>query len=274
VLINNSEIKALSADIRKIIDGQAIDLRDNREGAWSLLRNDIHTLASLKNEQVDALQRDRDTMKDNLTDISHQLKTPLTSMLIMADLLETAPPDKQAEFLANIKTSLTRMEWLVSALLKMAQLDAGAITFAREDVSAEALAEQALEPLKILLELKNQSVESACATDLSCDRRWTAEALTNIVKNASEYSPLGGVITLESGINPICSWISVSDSGAGIAGADIARLFRRFAGARSEKGQGVGLPLALAIMRGQNGDIEVDGGGGGKGATFTLKFYK
>jgi signal transduction histidine kinase len=115
---------------------------------------------------------------------------------------------------------------------------------------------------------------------LFCDKRWTSEALTNVLKNASEYSPDGGLIAVSSGSNPICSWISVTDSGKGISNTDIARIFKQFEGSRNAQGYGVGLPLALAIMRGQNGDIEVDGGsssgrgGNGIGATFTLKFFK
>ncbi|MDR0325551.1 MAG: HAMP domain-containing histidine kinase, partial [Oscillospiraceae bacterium] len=241
---------------------------------WGILKNDIHTLASLKSEQVNTLRRDRDAMKDTFADISHQLKTPLTSMMIMADLLENAPPDKQAEFISNIKTGLMQTEWLVSAFLKMAKLDAGAVEFSPERVPSRELIDLALEPLQILLEVKSQSVDISCDTELLCDRRWTAEALTNVIKNASEYTPEGGKIRIESGVNPICSWISITDSGKGISNADAARLFRRFEGSRSDKGYGIGLPLALAIMRGQNGDIEVDGGGNGLGATFTLKFFK
>jgi len=280
VLIRKSEIKNLSDNIRRIIDGQTVDLRDNREGVFSILRNDIHTLANLKNEQVNALQRERDKLKDALTDISHQLKTPLTSMLIMADLLENAllsdapPLEKQTEFITNIKTGLTRMEWLVSALLKMAKLDAGAAEFRRETVSSNVLASLALEPLQILLDIKNQCVEVSGVTELVCDKRWTAEALTNVLKNASEYSPDGEIIRIESGMNPICKWISVTDSGEGIPKEKNASLFKRFEGSRSDKGYGIGLPLALAIMRGQNGDIEVSGGGNDSGAVFTLKFYK
>ena len=271
--INRSEIKKLSDDVRRIIDGQNIDLRDNREGVWGILKNDIHTLANLKNERLDALKRERDTMAETLANISHQIKTPLTSVMIMADLLENAPPDKQAEFITNIKAGLTRMEWLSSALLKMAKLDAGAVEFSRETIQADALINLALEPLQILLDVKNQKVEILCAAELFCDKRWTAEALTNIIKNASEYSPEGGRIIIEAGMNPVCGWVSVTDSGAGIANDKIAGLFKRFGGSRSEKGYGIGLPLALAIMRGQNGDIEVDGGGNGKGAALTLKFY-
>jgi signal transduction histidine kinase len=282
VLIRKNEIKKLSDDIRRIIDGEEIffDFRDNREGVWSILKNDIHTLANLKNEQVASFKRERDLMSDTLANISHQLKTPLTSMMVMADLLENAPPDKQSEFISNIITGLTRMEWLVSALLKMAKLDAGAIEFNAKNIQARELVTLALEPLQILIDVKNQNVEIFCETGLFCDRKWTAEALTNIIKNASEYSPDGGKIRIESGTNPICRWISVTDSGEGISNTEIAGLFRRFEGSRSDKGYGIGLPLALAIMRGQNGDVEVDGGspsgsgGNGVGATFTMKFYK
>jgi signal transduction histidine kinase len=275
MMTSNRKLKELSENIRRIIDGQPVDLRDNREGVFSILKNDIHTLATLKNEQVDALQADKIALKETLADISHQLKTPLTSMLIMVDLLETAPPEKQAKFIDNIRTSLTHTDWLVSALLKMAKLDAGAVEFTHTQVSSSEIVRLALEPLQILLDVRNQSV-SVDSTDItiSCDCRWTAEALTNILKNASEYSPVGGVITVNVGSNPICSWVSISDSGSGIANSDIPKLFKRYKGSRNKKGYGVGLPLSLAIMHGQNGDIEVNGGSDGSGASFTLKFYK
>ncbi|MDR1691853.1 MAG: HAMP domain-containing histidine kinase [Oscillospiraceae bacterium] len=271
--IRKKKLKELSAGIRRIIDGQEVDLRDHREGVLSILKNDIYTLSELKNEQVEALRHDRLVLSDTLADISHQLKTPLTSMMIMADLLESAPEDRRAEFIENIKTGLTRMEWLVSALLKMAKFDAGAVSFTRELVPASVLAEAALIPLKILLELKNQTAEVAGDAEIVCDKRWTAEALANVIKNASEYSPDGGVIRIESGTNPICSWVSVADSGPGLKPREISRLFKRFTGSRNAAGYGIGLPLALAILRGQNGDIEVDGGDG-YGAVFTMKFYR
>jgi signal transduction histidine kinase len=146
------------------------------------------------------------------------------------------------------------------------------VEFGADTIKSDELIRIALEPLQILLELKNQSVNFEGGVPLFCDTRWTSEALTNIIKNASEISPEGGTIRIETGTNPICKWISVTDSGAGIERGKIFNLFRRFE--ESDKGYGVGLPLALAIMRGQNGDIEVDGGGNGQGATFTLKFFK
>jgi signal transduction histidine kinase len=273
VLIDKREIIKLSADIRGIIDGQDVELRDNREGVFSILKNDIYTLASLKNEQVNALQRDKTLLKDTLANISHQLKTPLTSIIIMADLLENAPPDKQLEFITNIRVGLARMEWLVTALLKMAKLDAGVVEFSEEFVTANSLINLALEPLQILLDGRNQQMVITGDARLFCDRHWTVEALTNIIKNASEHSPPGGEIRAMSGENPICSWIGIADSGEGIPKAEIAGIFKRFLGSHSVVGYGIGLPLALSIMRGQNGDIEVENGADG-GAVFTLKFFR
>lgn len=273
MLIKKSEIARLSSDIRKIIDGKSIDIRENREGVWCTLKNDIHTLAALKSEQAAALQQERDLLADTLADISHQLKTPLTSMNIMADLLEKAPPDKQTVFISNIKTELAHMDWLVSALLKMAKLDAGAIKFSIEGVTASTLVSLALEPLQILLEVKNQKIEILDDTELFCDKRWTSEALSNIIKNASEYSPSDSVIRVTAGMNPICRWISVTDNGNGVSHHNIDKIFKRYKGTRSDKGYGIGLPLSRAIMQSQNGELEVAGGDNG-GATFTLKFFK
>ena len=274
MLIKKREVVELSENIRKAIDGQKVDFRVNREGAWGILKNDIHTLVSLKSEQAESFHLERDFMADSLANISHQLKTPLTSMMIMADLLENAPAEKQGEFIANIKIGLTRMEWLVSALLKMSKLDTGAVEFSMKSISSSQLLDIALEPLQILLDVKNQCVEISNDIELVCDKRWTAEALTNILKNASEYSPENSKIYVDCGMNPICKWISVTDSGEGIPKEKIAGIFRRFEGSRSDKGYGVGLPLALAILRGQNGDIEVNVGEQGSGAIFTMKFFK
>ena len=282
--LNKKKLEQLSADVRRVADGESPDLLDNREGPLSILRNDIQTLARLKQEQADALQKDKDRLKDSLSDISHQLKTPLTSMLVMADLLETAPPDKQKELVRNLQTGLTRTQWLTDALLKMAKLDSGAVEFNIRKVSAKDVIARALEPLEILLEIKDQAVRIAGEATLTCDLRWTAEALSNMIKNASEHTPSGKPLFIACGENPICAWISVTDSGQGLKPDRIARLFRRFQSG-APAGYGIGLPLAQTILRGQNGDIEVDGEGlpphvkalTGEpytGATFTLKLYK
>ena len=274
VLIRKKEVVKLSEDIRKIIDGQKIDLRDNQEGPWSILKNDIHTLANLKNEQMNTLKQEHEFMQETLANISHQLKTPLTSMMIMADLLEDAPPEKQKEFLLNIKKELDHTQWLATALLKMAKLDAGAINFSVKENSSKDLVDNAVKTLQILLEVKNQQVEISGETTLLCDEKWTTEVLTNVIKNASEHSPEGSTINVKVGSNPICKWIEITDKGIGISKTGAKHIFKRFEGTRSDKGYGIGLPLSLAIMKSQNGDIEVRSEGQGQGATFVLKFFR
>lgn len=274
VFIKKSEITTLSENVRKAIDGQSVDFRDHREGPLSILKNDIHTLISLKNEQLESNVQEHKYLTEYLSNISHQLKTPITSMLIMADLLETAPPEKQVEFILSIKTSLVHMEWLTASLLKMARLDSGVVEFSITTISMSRLLKVALQPLEILMDVKNQRVAILHDIDVCCDCQWMAEALTNLIKNASEYSPENSTIQVECGENPIYRWISITDAGKGIPREDLSRIWERFAGSRSMNGYGIGLPLALSIVRGQNGDIDVDGGGKGCGATFTIKLFK
>lgn len=274
MLIRKKEIADLSDGIRKAIAGQEFDPRDNQEGPWSILKNDIYDLINIEKEQKNSAQKERDQLSKYLADISHQLKTPLTSAMLMANLLEEAPEKKQKEFLFNMKKELTHMEWLVSALLKMARLDSKVVEFIISEVSAADMIKEALESLEILLDIKNQKVQIQNDTILCCDRRWTVEALVNLLKNASECSKTDSTIYINSGENPIYSWISITDSGEGIPKEKLSGLFRRFENSHNENGYGIGLPLALSIIRGQNGDIEVLPGGKESGATFMIKFFK
>lgn len=274
VWISKGELAALSAELRRAINGEAVEFRDNQEGALSVLKNDLHTLVTQLSAERDAADAARTEFAEYMENITHQLKTPVTSMMLMADLLEAAPPERQEEFLANIRTSLARMNWLVDTLLKLAKLDAGAVQFERAAVTAQALVEAALSPLAILLDVQDQQVALANDAVLHCDKRWTVEALTNLLKNACEASPSGSTILVDAGENPLYEWLSVRDAGSGLSREEMAQLFVRFAGSHKARGVGIGLPLALAIARGQNGDIDVDAGGKGTGATFTLKFYK
>lgn len=207
----------------------------------------------------------------------HGGSAPLTTALMMAELLgsDDLPPEKRREFMDNLRSALLRMEWLVVALLKMAKLDSGSVEFRPGEVSAAKLLASALEPLRIMLELRGQGVTDGAESPLTvrCDFEWTREALTNILKNASEHSPDGGEIHVSYGENPLYDWISVTDSGEGIKKEDLPHVFERFYASSKKGGIGIGLAMSRSIMRGQDGDLET-ASPGGQGATFTLKFYK
>ncbi len=272
--IRKKDIEQLSEFVKGYISGEKPDIRVNREGVFNILKNDIYSLVDKKNEQIKAIESERDILSDYMADISHQLKTPITSMMIMADLLEDAEPEKQAEFIHNIQFSLNKMEWLVEALLKMAKLDAHAIDFIKKDIHTSELLEAVKPSVAILLDINNQTTELKNDCVIHFDKRWTVEALTNIIKNAIEYSPKDSVIVVDSGENPMYSWISVKDRGMGMDRTKYAALFKRFENSTSENGFGIGMPLALSIMKGQGGDIDVDFGGNGEGTIFILKFFK
>ena len=272
--ISKRDIEQLSEFIKNANEKDLPDIRDNKEGPFSILKNDVYNLVTTRNEQLDSAYKQRDSLSEYMSDISHQLKTPITSMLIMLDLLEEADDDKRREFIRNIKFSLTKMQWLVGALLKMAKIDAGAISFNKKAVPVSDLMEGVKASVAILLDINDQSLVLNNDHEILCDKRWTTEALTNIVKNAIEHSPNNGAITVDSGDNPLFSWISVRDSGAGLNKTTYASLFKRFEYSTNENGFGIGMPLALKIIKGQGGDIDVDFGGNGQGATFTIKMYK
>ena len=267
-------MEQLSAVVKGYQNGQNTDIRDNQEGTFSILKNDIYAFVQSKNEQLTQAEAERDILAEYMADISHQLKTPITSMMIMMDLLEDAEPEKQQEFIQNIKFSLSKMEWLIGALLKMAKLDAKAITFAPQKVKVSEVVQAVMPSIEILLDINNQSIILEQDVEICCDKKWTIEALTNIVKNAMEHSPKEGAITIDSGVNPMYDWIAVTDSGIGLRKEQYATLFKRFENSTTENGFGIGMPLALSIMKEQNGDIDVELGGNGKGATFLLKFFK
>ncbi len=279
-MVTDRQIAALSDYVRKMTDGEIIyDVRDNREGAFSILKNDVYKLALRLSEQAALLRREKETLKDILYDISHQLKTPITSMTIMADLLEQEdlPTEKRREFVGNLQSGLTRMDWLVKSLLKLARLDAEAGELVACEVNAAELVEDAAANVRTIIEAKNQEVTTDVDGGLTihCDRNWTTEALVNIIKNGAEHTPAGGRLAVSAGENPVCAWICVEDCGGGIDPDELNNLFKRFYRGRNsaKDSAGIGLAMSLAIMHKQNGDIEVKTERG-KGASFTLKFFK
>ncbi|UAL47764.1 HAMP domain-containing histidine kinase [Sutcliffiella horikoshii] len=273
------EIEKLSGYLRQISNGNyEMDVRDNHEGELSILKSDIYKVTLMLSEQRSYLEQDKIKLTNAISDISHQLKTPLTSMMVMADLLSDKKLDesKRAEFTQNIRVQLERIEWLVSSLLKLSKIDAGTVSFKKDNVSVQGLIERAVQPVLIPMDIREQTlvVEGDESVTFTGDNHWTAEALINILKNCVEHTPVGGNIFISFSENPLFTEIRVKDNGHGIPKEDLPYIFRRFYKGKNagEDSVGIGLAMAYSIITSQQGDIEVRSEQG-KGTEFHIKFY-
>ncbi len=274
------EIEKLSGYLQQISNGDLhLDVRDNHEGELSVLKSHIYKVTRMLSEQGAVLHEDKVKLTHAISDISHQLKTPLTSMMVMADLLrdKRLNDEKRAEFTHNLHVQLKRMEWLVSSLLKLSKIDAGTITFKNEQVFVSPLVQAAIEPLLIPMDINMQilDVKGDEKAAFIGDFNWTAEALINIIKNCVEHTPEGGKISIYFSENALFTEIIISDNGKGIAKEDLPYLFKRFYKGKNAKDDSVGIGLAMAhsIITSQQGGIEVQSQAGA-GTTFQIKFYK
>ncbi|AWI13432.1 HAMP domain-containing sensor histidine kinase [Caldifermentibacillus hisashii] len=274
------DIKKLSAYLREISSGnKTLDLRDNREGELSILKNEIYKVTMLLSEQGEQLKEDKVKLNDAISDISHQIKTPLTSMMILVDLLKEdhLPPDKRKEFTRKISTQLNRMEWLVATLLKLSKIDAGTVQFKKERVNVEQLIAKAVDTMLIPMDIKDQKLSIRGEKDVSYmgDINWTTEAIINILKNCVEHTPDKGEISIHFSENPLYTEIIIEDTGEGVSKEDLPYIFKRFYKGKnaSEESAGIGLAFAHQIITSQEGDIQVTSRKG-TGTKFTIKFFK
>nr|WP_295973106.1 HAMP domain-containing sensor histidine kinase [uncultured Bacillus sp.] len=274
------EIEKLSGYLQQISNGNfQLDVRDNLEGELSILKSQIYKVTKMLVEQGAVLHEDKAKLTIAISDISHQLKNPLTSMMVMTDLLRDKRLDdgKRAEFNRNLQVQLERMEWLVSSLLKLSKIDAGTIAFKKEKVLVGPLVQTAVEPLLVPMDIKMQSldVKGDKKTAFIGDFNWTAEALINIVKNCVEHTAEGGEISILFSENALFTKITISDNGKGIAKEDLPYIFKRFYKGKnaSDDSVGIGLAMAHSIITSQQGDIEVTSQPG-VGTKFQIKFYK
>jgi signal transduction histidine kinase len=274
------EIEKLSSYLRKISSGDySLDVRDNYEGELSILKSDIFKMTLMLSEQRSHSEQDKHTLTNAISDISHQLKTPLTSMMVMADLLSDKKLEeiKRIEFTHNIRVQLERIEWLVSSLLKLSKIDAGTIDFKKDEVFVNEVLQRAVQPVLIPMDIKQQTltIDGDESISFTGDFHWTAEAIINILKNCVEHTPDGGNISITYSSNPLFTEIMIIDNGKGIPKEDIPYIFRRFYKGRNagEDSVGIGLAMAYSIITSQQGDLEVRSEKG-NGTEFLIKFYK
>ena len=273
------QVKGLSAYLHQIEAGDyALDVRDNGEGSFSLLKNDVYKVTVRLREQAELLQKDKTALSNLIADISHQIKTPLTALGVLADLLAEDPPEEDRRaFVERLRAQLERVQWLVAALLKLARLDAGTAAFKSQPVDVGELVRRAVEPLQIPLEIKKQHLEIHGDEEarFTGDLNWSAEALTNVVKNCVEHTPEGGHIEIAYTANALYAEVTVSDNGEGIASRDLPNIFNRFYRSENagENSVGIGLALAKAIFTAQGGDISVSSQPG-VGTSFDIRVFR
>ncbi|WP_448920585.1 sensor histidine kinase [Eubacterium sp.] len=254
-----------------------MNIDDNTEGELSILKNNLYKVITLLQSQNEYLKNDKLYLADSIADISHQLKTPLTSMMMMCELLENEEnPDKRQEFVAVINNQLSKMKWLITNILKISKLDADATEFKRDEVSISKVLYDSLKPFALTAELKNVAIQNS-ANDFAFngDESWTVEAVSNIVKNCLEHTNDGGKITIASDSTNLYNKLTISDNGCGIAKEDLPHIFERFYhGKNSSKDSvGIGLALAKTVFEKENASVTVESEQG-RGSVFEIRFYK
>ena len=268
--VRSRKLRELGSYVDRVSHGHyELELQKNLEDELSGLRNELYKLTVLYKEQADSAQAGKAALADSVANISHQLKTPLTSAVILTDnLLESPDMDLQTrtKFLQEISRQLVGMKWLVISMLKLSRLDAGVVELQKEQVNLKKIAEDAMTNLEMMAQWKEIRFETNLEdVTVSGDGKWLSEALQNIVKNAIEHSPQGGVIEIETQENEVYCQVSVKDHGEGISEVDQKHLFERFYKASKVENENVGIGLALAkeVVERQNGSITVDSGENG-----------
>lgn len=270
------QMSELSERIDSLISGaEDVDIRCYSEGALSILQSELTKLTVKLREQTSALRDDKKLLADSIADISHQIRTPLTAInLLLTEYSKSADEAERANLLSELNRQLARIDRLISALLKLARLDADSVTMETSEVPLKELIREALSPIDIQMELRDQEAVIEAEGTVTCDRSWTAEALTNILKNCSEHMGAGRLYITASE-TPLFSEIVIRDTGKGIDAYDLPHIFERFYKGKNSAPSSVGIGLALsrAIIIKQNGTVKAENAREG-GAVFTVRFYK
>ena len=272
------EIELINEYLKDILnDHYELNIAQYNEDELSILKNDIYKV-TIKLKNLSSYEKqEQQFLMNTLEDISHQLKTPLTALMITNDILvnNDLSEEERDKFLQRETRELERMEWLITTLLKLSKLDSGTVKFKKEKIRVDKLVDEALSSLLIPLELKEVVVvKKHLDFNLFCDIAWMREALTNILKNAFEHVGLNGNITIVGEDNPVYRSISITDDGVGIEKSEIQNIFKRFYSNNSSKNSlGIGLNMANIIIEKHNGKIEVDSVLG-KYTTFKIIFMK
>lgn len=274
--------KKQTMDIAKRIErinlgDYSLQIDENSEDELSLLDNQIYRTTVKFREQAENSRKDKENLQKSLSDISHQLKTPLTSIIVMVENIlddDDMPLEIRREFLNDIKHNTNTISFLVQSLLKLSKLDAEAVKFRYEQVDVKSIIDECIKNTAVMAEILGVRLETDCNDIiLNCDRKWLCEAVTNIIKNCIEHSQNGNIkITADQ--NKLYTKISIKDNGSGITKEDLPHIFERFYKGKnsSDDSVGIGLSLAKTIIEKQGGYISVSSELN-KGSEFVIKFF-
>lgn len=274
--------KKQTMDIAKRIErinlgDYSLQIDENSEDELSLIDNQIYRTTVKFREQAENSRKDKENLQKSLSDISHQLKTPLTSIIVMVENIlddDDMPLEIRREFLNDIKHNTNTISFLVQSLLKLSKLDAEAVKFRYEQVEVKSIVDECIKNTAVMAEILGVRLETDCNDIiLNCDRKWLCEAITNIIKNCIEHSHNGNIkITADQ--NKLYTKISIKDNGSGITKEDLPHIFERFYKGKnsSDDSVGIGLSLAKTIIEKQGGYISVSSELN-KGSEFVIKFF-
>ena len=286
MILTLSCFKKIYDDIKDMTDyaynsseGRNFEMKNrNQEGQIGLLKTELIKMTNILKEKVEILNNEKIFLNNTISDISHQLKTPMTSLIILNDLMyEDLRKETKIEFLDKIKSQLNRMEWLVKSILKLSKVEAKVINFEKKEVKINELIKRSVAPSLIPMEIKNikLSINGDENTSYTGDINWSSEAFVNIIKNCIEHTPQDGRIDINYAQNPLYCEVVIKDSGEGIDKKDLPHIFKRFYKGKTSKEDSVGIGLAMAksIIESQNGDIYVESEIN-KGTEFHIIFHK
>lgn len=273
-------IAEVSSEIDHILHREDIGfIRHMEEGELCILEDEINKMLKRLKEQNMELNREKTYLADSLTDLSHQLRTPLTSMNLLCSMLEdeTLTQEKRREYHRKLLGLLKKVQWLIDVLLKISKLDADAVLFEKQSCNIAKLVREAMVPIEIPMELKGLKLVWDVDADAAFlgDRKWMTEAVENILKNCMEHTPAGGTITVSGRENTLYTELVIADNGAGIEKEDLPHILERFYKGKNsgEDSVGIGLALAGMIVTKQEGTLKVENRKEG-GARFRIRFYK
>lgn len=268
-----AHIKSLTDYLENVNTGKPGLLFPLDETDFSKLQDEIYKTVTTLYQTRDAALKTKDNYAENLSNIAHQIKTPITSISLSAQMMEEDPSPKHLE---QIRLKLSRLTCLEEALLLMSRIDAGTLALERKETDAFTVLMLAADNLQeVFLQAKvTVHIPELGQAIIYADLEWTMEAVMNLLKNCMEHTPSGGTVHCWYEQNPLYTLIRIWDTGAGFAKEDIPHLFERFyRGKNAKSGSiGIGLSLSKAIIERQNGTISAynlyDGG-----ACFEIHFY-